>query len=584
MISPMLRPATAGAIVAAMAASAPLWVTYFVPQVGGLTVGRLLIAALALAVLLSLRSGANLRRPTRAGWVALGCLALAGLLVVVSTLTRGCTCDGAVYGFVEFVVVAGLAAGAVALAPRSARAILVGIGTGAVLMAVLALASVDDLHSSLEPPDPGAISDRLSGPLGNPNLLGLYLALALPVVAVAIVLTRGRRRMAVSLALLPVVWALVETFSRGSMLAAVVGVLVALGVTVGVDARQRRRLVPALAALLVLGAIGSASFGRLRTEADFGARLHAGEAIDRGGWDARALGPIPSGPSRMANARPRALDVLLDNAGEGVSFPLAPGDSGSRYLVEFAAHGDVDNLPISYALQDNVRADSSPRLARGAVSSGRDRSFSLSWTAPVAVSQPRLYIWSPAAGGTITLTRVTVADPAHRTATAISLALRGSRMDEYRARAAALERRYVASRRAVLEESLRVFASHALLGIGWQRFPAHAEVALHGNGAYATHNEYTRFLAELGISGGVILLALMAAVALTVRRVRPRGLRGAVAGVLASGAVGLVFVNALAQPAVSLFLALAIGIAIGASGTRPWSWAHRRGQRTNGVI
>jgi len=183
-------PEAAGFVAAAMAALAPLWNTYLVPQLAALTVGRLFIVALAATVVAGLWGRRTVRLPAGSGCVALGALVCAGMLVAGSAATSGCTCDGAVYGFGEYVAVSILTAIAVMLAPRMAPIILVGIGVGAVMMALLALVGVDALHSSVGPPAV-SLSNRLTGPLGNSNLLGMYLSLALPLLALVTLRRRG---------------------------------------------------------------------------------------------------------------------------------------------------------------------------------------------------------------------------------------------------------------------------------------------------------------------------------------------------------------------------------------------------------
>lgn len=566
-----------GLVTAAMAALAPLWVTYVLAQFAALTVGRLLIITLAATVAAALWSGAALRLPGRAGCVALAALVAAALLVTGSVLTNGCTCSGAAYGFGESITVAVLVAMAVMLAPLSAPGILGGIAIGAVLMAVLALAGVGPLHSSFEPlaSPPGG---RLAGPLSNSNLLGMYLSLALPVLVLAVLRGRGRLQVLAAAATLPCAWALLQTYSRGALLAALVGTAVVVAAAFVDLRRHRRRFAVVCVGATVLGLVVLPAFERGRRDADYGALVADARAIDRSGWDARTQGPIPTGPSLLANAGPSELAVGADQPGEGVSIPLAKGRAGARYSVQFTATGNAPYLAIAYALQDNRRADVAPRVGFGAVSAQRARRFALSWTAPVDVDNPRFYAWGTRSAGIFALTDVVVTDPAHPSPTTVSPVLLGSLERAQRSDAVSEERRGVASRDAVLRESLRQFAGHPITGIGWQRFPGRARDRLGANGAYATHNEYARFLAELGVVGALVLLVLLAALACALRRLKGRDLRAALAGVLASGAIGLLFVNALAQPSVSLFLAIAVGVVIGLSGERLVIVRPRRGE------
>ena len=554
--------AAAGIVAAALSALAPLWLTYIAPQMTALTVGRLLICVLGLTVGAAVFVSRGIPLPSVPGRLALGALGAAGLVVAFSTLISGCTCDGAVYGLGEFVAVAILTAAAVLLAPRIAPLILAGIGVGAVSMAVLAMTGVGPLRVSLTPPLPIPFG-RLAGPLGNPNSLAMYLSLAVPIFLVAGF--RGRRwtRTTASIALILCIWALLETFSRSGQIAALTGMVVSVGTLLGLGPRHRRALIAFLFVLTAVGAAVASTFNERRADADFGARLNDARAIDRSGWDARSQGPIPSGPSQMRNARRDVLVVKADHAGEGVSHGLPAGRRGAQYRVQFTVAAYYQDLQIGYAIQDNVRVDSDPQLAFSQIAAPGARRFTLRWTAPADVRQPRFYVWSTGKAGTLWLSDVRVTNPGDLGAQPTSLALRGSMEAAFRARVAAAERGFVESRRAVFDESLRVFAEHPISGIGWQRFPAHARVALASNGAYATHNEYTRFMAELGVIGATVLAVLLVTLAIAVARVRSRPLRGALAGILASGAVGMLFANALAQPAVSVFLASAIGVVIG---------------------
>ena len=95
----------------------------------------------------------------------------------------------------------------------------------------------------------------------------------------------------------------------------------------------------------------------------------------------------------------------------------------------------------------------------------------------------------------------------------------------------------------------------------------------------ATHNEYLRFAAELGGLGVLAFGGLCLLVGLTLRRVDDRREKAMIAGGLTAGAVGLLFANAIAIPAVALPLAVFAGLAVGSV---PWSTltVRRRGTGT----
>ena len=121
----------------------------------------------------------------------------------------------------------------------------------------------------------------------------------------------------------------------------------------------------------------------------------------------------------------------------------------------------------------------------------------------------------------------------------------------------AAQRRFVESRVAGVKLGIDAFVEQPLRGIGWERFPEYSR--RHGDfGALPTHNEYVRVLAELGIIGLVLSLAL--AVMVVSATVRATGLPRVLAGgMLVSGAVGMVFVNGFTVSSATLPLALCAG-------------------------
>ena len=122
-----------------------------------------------------------------------------------------------------------------------------------------------------------------------------------------------------------------------------------------------------------------------------------------------------------------------------------------------------------------------------------------------------------------------------------------------------VEHRYVEARRQGVELAIDAFASDPLTGIGWERFPSYADE--HGDyGAVPTHDEYVRFAAELGILGILPFVVAAVLAILGLREIRDDRLRWAVIGVIATGAVGLLFVNGLERASGAIPLAVALGI------------------------
>ncbi len=108
--------------------------------------------------------------------------------------------------------------------------------------------------------------------------------------------------------------------------------------------------------------------------------------------------------------------------------------------------------------------------------------------------------------------------------------------------------------------SLSAFATDPLRGIGWGRFAAYS--SRHGGyGQLPTHDEYLRFLAELGVLGALLLLLCIAVVGWATWNGAWDELGLAVLGAFVTGAVGLVFVNGLVAPAVMMPLGFAAAVA-----------------------
>jgi O-antigen ligase len=129
------------------------------------------------------------------------------------------------------------------------------------------------------------------------------------------------------------------------------------------------------------------------------------------------------------------------------------------------------------------------------------------------------------------------------------------------------ESSYVHSRLDALRLARQAFADHPARGLGWENFPAYA--AREGKyGGLATHNEYTRIAAELGLPG-IAALLVVALSAVFAAALEPRtAFLGAAVGVIASGAVALIFINGLVASSPSLPLATAVGLLVGSTSGR----------------
>jgi O-antigen ligase len=113
------------------------------------------------------------------------------------------------------------------------------------------------------------------------------------------------------------------------------------------------------------------------------------------------------------------------------------------------------------------------------------------------------------------------------------------------------ESRYIHSREDAAHLAVDLFIQNPLTGIGWEQFTHYSQTRLH-YGALATHNEYLRYAAELGLPGLLFLVLIIATVAKSAIRIRPTDVRVAAVACLVSGAVGLCFLNGLETPTISL--------------------------------
>jgi O-antigen ligase len=108
-----------------------------------------------------------------------------------------------------------------------------------------------------------------------------------------------------------------------------------------------------------------------------------------------------------------------------------------------------------------------------------------------------------------------------------------------------------------------------LRGIGWERFPTYA-ARRSGVGPIATHDEYLRFAAELGVPGVAVLVLLGISVLWALVKVWTRELAPALAGTLLAAAICLGFANLLETPDASLAIATAAACVVAMSASRPF--------------
>jgi hypothetical protein len=203
------------------------------------------------------------------------------------------------------------------------------------------------------------------------------------------------------------------------------------------------------------------------------------------------------------------------------------------------------------------------------VASADWRTYSLDWRPSRLARHARAYFWLGADGAfelrSLALSR---AKTGGRAAPATPLRPSGGGASGQRVLARA-ERGFVRARVGALRLAIDAFTAHPLRGIGWERFPTYA-ARRSGVGPIATHDEYLRFAAELGVPGVAVLVLLGISVLWALVKVWTRELAPALAGTLLAAAICLGFANLLETPDASLAIATAAACVVAMSASRPF--------------
>lgn len=527
---------------------ASYWEHIPIASIPRLTVGRLtLLLAVPAVALASVAYGgvqrfqkrhivAVLRRPD-----ALLTLALLGeaIVILVSVLTRGQNTAGALYGYLELVAVAVAAIAIVRLRPRMVVVVLACAAGGALIGCVQALAS-GHLLAALD-----GTHGRLAGRYGNPNFLGFAGALAVPVFLV-LALRSERSRPAWLIAGSLVGACVFLSYSRGAMLAMGLGAVAALSLT---RSGTRRRLQVGVLCGLALGVgalAGYPLYQSLRTNADFGNTANAGTP-DRSGWDPRAEGFVGSGPAELSNPSASSLQIRAEPR-QGASFVLGRLSASRSYRLTLELSSPTFGVQVGYALEDNLLGNGP--AAGSALLRPRAHVVRLAWRPSRYSPNARLYLWLPN-GGTALIRSADFAARGERLRV-LPLHLLGP-ADINSKLPSESESHFVRSREDAASLAVRLFGEHPLTGVGWQQFTAYSAARLH-YGPLATHDEYLRYAAELGLPGILFLALAMAALGRAIVRLGEHDVRIAAASCVLAGAVGLLFVNALEVPSIALGL------------------------------
>jgi glycosyltransferase involved in cell wall biosynthesis/O-antigen ligase len=544
-----------------------------------MTVGRALILLAAALVALDVHSTPRPRIGLRrAVWLFIVGIGAVWAWVTASAETWGCgTCGGDLYGLSELAAVCVLTAVACSVAPALRSALVVAVFASGALEAALALVGVHGLAPGTA--DTSTVQGRIAGTFGNPNDLATALSFSVPAGLVLLRIHPSRWRPAIVGALVLIVVALLLTLSRSGLLAAAGGAAIVLTLIQPPRSARRRTVLAGLLAAAAVTVIGYPLFTTLREHAETRPVDPALRAVDRSGWDGQQRAMIGSGGAGLANPAIGELEVRTSRPRQGVSHWLGTAVANGSYEVAFEVRALSGSAELGYGLENDGFAGNGPVVRHAAVSERWER-LAVRWRPAGSSPLARFFVWSANASPGFVLRNVAftarpLGDPATERST-IDTRLEGSVYAELVASNRRLEQRDIDSRTFAIRASLSAFAAEPLRGIGWGRFVYYS--AAHGPyGDLPTHDEYLRFLAELGVIG-VVLLAFVVVV---VARAAFSGTRDelglAVVGLLGTGTFGLLFINGLVAPAVMMPLGFAAAVACARAGVRPPALAPEAG-------
>jgi hypothetical protein len=430
---------------------------------------------------------------------------------------------------------------------------------GLLLAALLALAGVGSINSGTV--DLTQTGGRLSGTYGNANELGFAAALGVPIALGYRSLAGGRNGLLLLLGALAVLGTtIVLTFSRGAVITVAAGILAVLLL----EARgSRRRIGLTLAGACACAIAGAALYAIFETERKdvsfepVSPALRGLSQRDLSGWDSRALGPIPSGPSAPFNGD-GAIAVRSGRARQGISYRWGEAASGGTYLVRLRARSPHGSVRLRYALGD---ADHVERALRTATVGPAWQPLSLRWRPRLRSPHATFYAWRQGGAATFEIGDVRISGGREPGALDIALPgrLEGSAYDRMRSEADRSESRYIESRVDAARLAFDAFKSEPVRGIGWSSFPDYAAAHLR-YGQLATHDQYLAIAAELGVVGVLLLALFVAAIGAGWRQVGRGPAEIAAIGVLVAAGAGMVFVEALPTPQLSIPIALAAAV------------------------
>jgi O-antigen ligase len=535
----------------------PAWTSHPARSLREVTIGRLVLLAAGVAFATeAVRRRQRPRVPSLPA--ALLCTGLLGGAIVIgisAALHGSLRSQGSFGGYDEFVVIALLVLTLTAVAPRFAIALLLATAIGALLSDILALAGLQGGHF-------GGTS-RLDGAFGNPNYLAFVTGLGISVMLGAVGYFAGRGRIAALCALPVMVATLALTYSRSGLIIAFVGALGAVAVMLS-SRRARLILIGAATLAGVAGAVALyPTYQHLRLDSDFASQLAEG-LPDRSGWDPSAQGFI-NGESKLSNPSPGVLEVRVGRPKGGVSYPFGSAVAGGSYRISLLVRTPHAATSVFVGMEDNYSANGP--VITTVSGSASWRGATLTWRPTANSPHARFYVWAGASGTVLQLADVveTASVPSGPGGAPVSSSREiGTHLVGAFTSTQAFssnESDFVRSRLDAAKLSIKLFGEHPLFGVGWEQYGNYAAAELApGVNAGSTHDDYLRMLAELGIPGLLFLLTCIGALAVRFRRGNLSRAQLVAVGPLAAAAAGLFFITALETPAISLPLAVALGI------------------------
>src|SRR6202043_3666184 len=198
------------------------------------------------------------------------------------------------------------------------------------------------------------------------------------------------------------------------------------------------------------------------------------------------------------------------------SIPLGRTRANHRYLLTFLASSPVKGVEFAYGLEDNLLG--SDPATRIALLTPAPRRFAVSWTPSGEAPHARAYIWLPL-GGKVTVSHIGFEQSIQEGPRLLPTQLLGPANIF-----AASESHFVHSREDAAHLAFDLFIEKPLTGIGWQQFTSYSATRLH-YGQLASHNEYMRYAAELGLPGLFFLFLIIVTVTASALRISTTDVR-----------------------------------------------------------